>query len=182
MTLGVVLAGGTSARMGRSKAALPFEGRTFLDRVAFALDAVCDDVIVAGPSTATWPGSPDRGEAHRGPLAGIVTGLALGRGGVLACAVDHPLIRVETLRAILALADDRPVVPVHDGVPQPTVAWYPTSALAHFESVLASDGFIRRALDDLPVRWVEEGEWRTWGEVGDSWRSIDTPAAYAGLA
>lgn len=180
MTLGVVLAGGTSARMGRSKADLPFEGRTFLDRVAFALGAVCDEVVVAGTSNGYWPELRDEGEAHRGPLSGIVT--ALGRGsGVLVCAVDHPLVRVETLRGLRSLADDRPVVPVHDGVPQPTTAWYPASALDHFQSILDAGGFIRRALDDLPVRWVIDAEWTQWGEDGSSWLSIDTPEAYAAL-
>ncbi|NND84355.1 MAG: molybdenum cofactor guanylyltransferase [Acidimicrobiia bacterium] len=180
MTLGVVLAGGTSARMGRSKADLPFEGRTFLDRVGFALDAVCDDVVVAGSSNVAWPEVPDLGEAHRGPLSGIVTALGLDRD-ILVCAVDHPLVRVETLRGLLTLADSRPVVPVHESIPQPTVAWYPGSVRDHFASVLAADGFIRRALDDIPVRWVHEEEWRAWGEDGSSWHSVDTPDAYATL-
>lgn len=181
MTLGVVLAGGTSARMGRSKADLPFEGRTFLDRVAFALDAVCEEVVATGTSNSAWPELPDVGDAHRGPLSGIVTGLTHASDGVLVCAVDHPLVRVETLRHLVALGDDRPVVPVHDEVPQPTIAWYPTSALDHFRAVLDAGGFVRRALDDIPVRWVAPDEWARWGEDGSSWHSVDTPDAFAAL-
>ncbi len=181
MTLGVVLAGGKSSRMGRDKASLPFEGRTFADRVAFALGAVCDDVVVVGTDLPGWRSIPDDGDAHRGPLSGIATGLREANDGVLVCAVDHPAVRVETLRALAALATDRPVVPVDGEVPQVTIGWYPSSLADAFTAQLADGGFIRRALDTLDVRWVLPEEWTTWGEDGSSWRSVDTPGEYGEL-
>ncbi len=180
MTLGVVLAGGSSTRMGRPKTELAFEGRTFLDRVASALCAVTGEVLVVGDTrTAPWPGVADEGGPGRGPLSGIVTALA--RGDILVVGVDHPQIEAGTLRHLAALGDDRPVIPVDEGVPQVTCAWYPSTVRGRFADELARGGFVRRALDDLDVRWVLDEEWRSWGETGASWSSIDTPAAYSRL-
>lgn len=176
MTIGIVLAGGSSSRMGKPKSDLPFEGRTFLDRVASALVAVTDDVLVVGVTDhQPWSGIVDDGPPARGPLSGLVTALTHTRSDVLAVAVDHPLVDAGTLRHLVRIGRDCPVLPVADGVPQVTCAWYPYSALEPLAAELARGGFVRRALDPLDVRWVLEDEWKAWGETGDSWRSIDTP-------
>ncbi len=183
MTLGIVLAGGSSTRMGRPKAGLPFEGRTFLDRVATALVAVTGDVLVVGlANPAPWAGIPDDGAAGRGPLAGLVTGLRHARTDILAVAVDHPLVDAGTLRRLVGAGDDRPVIPIDGDVPQIDCAWYPAQALGPFSAELDRGGFVRRALDPMDVRWVAEEEWRQWGETGDSWLSIDTIEAFTHLA
>ncbi len=182
MTTGVVLAGGSSSRMGQSKAQLPFEGRTFLDRVASAvLAATGRVVVVGGPAGAPWTVIPDDGLPARGPLSGVVTGLRHTGTDVLVVAVDHPLVEATTLRHLVDIAGDRPVIPVADGVPQITCAWFPYGTLDPLGAELDRGGFIRRALDSMDVRWVHEEEWRSWGENGDSWRSIDTPDAYAAV-
>lgn len=162
--------------MGRPKTELPFEGRTFLDRVASALMAVTGEVLVVGAGGCyPWQAIADDGPPARGPLSGLVTALAHTGSDVLAVAVDHPLVDARTLRHLARLGDDRPVVPVAGGVPQVTCAWYPQSALDPLAAELARGGFVRRALDPLDVRWVLEEEWMAWGETGDSWKSIDTP-------
>lgn len=182
MTVGVVLAGGSSSRMGRPKAALPFEGRTFLDRVATALGAATGRVLVVGDrDTGPWESIPDTGERHRGPLAGLVSALAHTGEDILAVAVDHPLVDASTLRHLATLGTDAPVIPVDQDIPQITCAWYPQSTLTPFAEELARGGFVRRALDPLDVRLVQPDEWQTWGETGDSWLSVDTPEAYERL-
>ena len=87
---GIVLAGGRSRRMGRSKAALALDGTTMLARVvesvADGLRQVCGDaapavVVVGAPGRRL----PDIGRdirvvrdtvADRGPLQGMEAGLA----------------------------------------------------------------------------------------------------------
>ncbi len=168
--------------MGRPKEGLAFEGRTFLDRVASALLAVTPRVvIVGGHGRSPWPAVADDGTPGRGPLSGIVTALRHTESDVLVVAVDHALVDAGTLRHLADLGDDRPVVPVHLDVPQITCAWYPQAALGPLAAELDRGGFVRRALDPLEVRWVAEPEWRSWGEDGTSWHSIDTPEAYAAL-
>ena len=103
---GVILAGGTAARMGGvDKASIELSGRTLLELAIEAfLDA--DEVVVVGPDSVptfrpvtTVREDPSRG----GPVAGLLTGLdALLRPtrlvGVL--AVDMPRVTAYTLRRL----------------------------------------------------------------------------------
>lgn len=113
---GVVLAGGTAARMdGVDKSAVELGGRTLL---AHAVDAFrdADEVVVVGPSVPTERPvtfvveDPPRG----GPVAGLLTGVdaLLHRPrpvgllvGVL--AVDMPRVTPATLRRLRAAAAGR---------------------------------------------------------------------------
>ena len=81
-TLGVVLAGGLSRRMGGgNKSLLVFGGLTLLEHVAQRLAPQCESVIVnanselPGFETMPFPVVPDSVAGYRGPLAGILTGL-----------------------------------------------------------------------------------------------------------
>jgi molybdopterin-guanine dinucleotide biosynthesis protein A len=112
---GVVLSGGTAARMdGIDKAALELDGRTLLDRTIEAFrDA--DEVVVVGPPTESTPRpvtftreDPPRG----GPVAGLLTGVdALTRTPALVgvLAVDMPRVTASTVRRLLTAAGG------HDG-------------------------------------------------------------------
>jgi molybdopterin-guanine dinucleotide biosynthesis protein A len=110
---GVVLAGGTAARMdGVDKGGVELAGRTFL---AYAVDAFldADEVVVVGPAgvrterPVTFVSEdPPRG----GPVAGLLTGVdALLRTprlvGVL--AVDMPRVTAATMRRLREAAAGR---------------------------------------------------------------------------
>jgi molybdopterin-guanine dinucleotide biosynthesis protein A len=110
---GVVLAGGTAARMdGVDKAGVELAGRTFL---AYAVDAFvdADEVVVVGPGSVRTARpvtfvseDPPRG----GPVAGLLTGVdALLRAprlvGVL--AVDMPRVTAATMRRLRDAAAGR---------------------------------------------------------------------------
>jgi molybdenum cofactor cytidylyltransferase len=114
----VVLAAGTSSRMGRAKATLPLpNGDTFLSRiVATFLDAGIDDVVVVVGheaelvvSTFNQSGLPARfvrnPDFARGQFSSILAGLrAIDRPGVAAMLitlVDVPLVSEATVRAVL---------------------------------------------------------------------------------
>jgi len=122
----IVLAAGASSRMGRSKAHLPAgpDGRTFLDAIAETLDAagVGSVRVVVAPGLDRLPGNrvvnPDPSE---GMLSSVQCGLRAFRedlDAVLVWPVDHPLVKRETVLAMIAAfrSSGAPiVVPIHDG-------------------------------------------------------------------
>lgn len=175
--------------MGNDKALVDVAGVSMVERVGSALDQVTPGaVVVAGRSgtLAGYPCVPDAYPGRAGPLGGIATILLSLPPGVplISVAVDHPFVRVETLRELVALSDGfMPVVPVADGVRQVTVAVYGTAILELAQEVLAAGGSIQTVLDRVGFVGVDEDQWRTWGEDGRSWFSVDTETALAeGLA
>lgn len=109
MYWGAVLVGGSSRRMGRPKALIPVDGVILVERVASALQAVCDRVVAIGP--AHLAGSltcvEDRYPGE-GPLGGIITALSAlpdGAQGVVVAACDFPCITPAVFKALLAAAN-----------------------------------------------------------------------------
>jgi molybdopterin-guanine dinucleotide biosynthesis protein A len=106
-TTGLILAGGGSRRFGRDKALADVSGVSFVERVAWALDPlVCETLIATGPTHRLYPVRarvvldpvPDGG-----PLAGLVAGLrAATTPFLLAVAVDLPGLTAEALAALVA--------------------------------------------------------------------------------
>ena len=81
-TLGAILAGGLSRRMGgNDKALLPLAGRPLVEHAAERLTAQCESVILSAngdPSRFArmgLPVAPDSISDHPGPLAGILAAL-----------------------------------------------------------------------------------------------------------
>src|SRR4051812_23087594 len=106
MTLGaLILAGGTSTRMGRDKATLLWGGRRAVDRLADVARVVgADPVLTVGPRTYGLPAVEDEA-ADGGPVAGLVAGIdALVRAGcerALVLAVDAPTLEAADLAPLL---------------------------------------------------------------------------------
>ncbi|MGH9052690.1 MAG: molybdenum cofactor guanylyltransferase, partial [Acidimicrobiia bacterium] len=176
---GAILAGGDSKRMGTDKALVEVAGIPMGERVARALAQVVEEVIVVGRRDElagmravvdAWPG-------RRGPLAGLATALGVGDGRpTVVVGVDQPFLRAATLRRLLDLAEpERAVVPVDRGARQVTCAVYPGSWREEAAHELDRGGSLRSLLERLAVREVLAQEWRTWGEDGRSWFSVDTP-------
>jgi molybdopterin-guanine dinucleotide biosynthesis protein A len=93
--VGVVLAGGSSRRMGRDKARLEIPGGSLPAMAAERLAAVCAEVAVADRGRGVLPGFPSLPDGPgRGPAAGI-----------LGAASAYPA------RPLLVLACDLPRVP-----------------------------------------------------------------------
>lgn len=162
--LGVVLAGGKSRRMGREKALVEVAGRPMVEWVMAALEEVCERVVVSG-QVGDRPGLADP-PGPGGPLAGLRAGLSLG-GDLLLVAVDQPWVRAATLRC---LADgEGTAVPVEGGVRQVTCARYSASLAGAAHGA----GSIQELLDRVSFRAILEDDWRSWGEDGRSWFSVD---------
>jgi CTP:molybdopterin cytidylyltransferase MocA len=110
---GLILAAGESRRMGSAKALLPYQGVTFLERLAGLFAAHCSPVIIvlgAGSEEirARAPHSAQivvNHEYRRGQLSSMQCGLRAvpeDAGGVLFTLVDHPAIAPETVAALVA--------------------------------------------------------------------------------
>lgn len=163
----VVLAGGASSRMGRSKAHLAWDGRPLLERVVAAVGEAVDHVVVVGAVGQDLPTLPEAvGLARdalpgRGPLQGMLAGLGAleGRAGVAyVTAVDaallHPLFVARVL-ACLRPGDDA-AVPVVAGRSHPLAAAYRVEVARHVEALLADDVLrVHALLERLAVRRLD---------------------------
>lgn len=147
-----------------------------LDLVAAALGQVVGETVLLGPDREGWTSWPDSVHAS-GPLAGIATALSRAETDhVLVVAVDQPLIRRDTLQALVELSSSVPVVPVdRDGVRQVTCALYPTAISSQAREVAIAGGSIQTLLDQVSFRPITPAEWESWGEDGRSWFSVDSP-------
>ena len=149
--LGLVLAGGTSSRMQRDKAALTYRGRSQLDR---AYELVSRHVPCAFVSVR--PNQiEDSARAHKplivdsvtggGPIVGIRSGFAQHAGVAwLVVACDLPFLSDAALTQLLAARDpSRPAtafLSAHDGLPEPLCAIWEPAAAALLEAFQAAAG------------------------------------------
>lgn len=182
--IGVILAGGRSSRMGTDKAAYAVAGRPMLSWVTEAMQPVCRGVVVAGRDDRIGglETIPDPGAAHRGPLAGLVAALhRFSTDSLAVVSVDQPWLRTETVQVLGERAEEMIVAPVDNGVRQTTCAVYPPAVVGLAEAELAGGGSLQSLLDVAAFQPVVD--WRTWGEDGRSWFSVDMPQdAEEGLA
>jgi len=111
LPLGVVLAGGTSSRMGVDKARLSFGGEPLLRRVGERLARVTGKVLVSGrdPADCDWcvPWVPDAVPGF-GPASGVLTALEAAGRACLVVSCDLPFLDEATLRRLVAAWRRRP--------------------------------------------------------------------------
>jgi molybdopterin-guanine dinucleotide biosynthesis protein A len=127
-TLGVVLIGGASRRMGTDKASIEFNGATLLERSVGVLTEVFASVVISG---GDQPPSGVRVLSDLvpglGPLGGLDTAYRAAAGrDVFLLAVDMPFVDASTVLAIVEppVAAMSVRVPVPDGRRQPLCAIY----------------------------------------------------------
>jgi molybdenum cofactor guanylyltransferase len=174
-TLGAILAGGSSSRMGADKADVDVGGLTMLQRVSRAIQEVLPEVVLLGEDRTGFVCWPDQVDAA-GPLAGITTALLRSaHPRVLIVAVDNAFVRSDTLAGLLSVASKLPVVPVDRyGVRQVTCAVYPASIATVAAEEAGGGGSIQTLIDRVSFEPVTPEVWGSWGEDGRSWFSLDT--------
>jgi molybdenum cofactor guanylyltransferase len=151
--LGAILAGGQARRFGSDKAQALYEGARLIDRVADALAAQCDTVVVCGREEPGFPCIPDWPEAGLGPLGGLAAALrhaeASGFAHVLSAGVDAPDLPHD-LAATLS-GEGAAIVES-----QPVVGLWPTAALPALEAFLHGGGrSLYRFADHVGARRID---------------------------
>ncbi len=179
--LGVVLAGGAATRMGADKAAVRLAGRRLIDHVLDAVTAAGLEPLVAGPPrpdiAAAFVADPPE---LAGPAAGLVAAMRAAPGrDVVLVGTDQPYLRAETLRRLEAHEGDL-IAPL-DGRCQTLCAVYRATAVDQVERLVAArpNPSLQSLFDAPAAVRIPAATWRTWGEDGRSWLSLDTPAALA---
>lgn len=161
-TIGVILSGGQSRRMGRDKAGVMLAGRTLLDRMAAELAPLFGQVYVSVDRPGRYPGYRELADLRpgQGPLAGLEAAfLRTGAEAVFLAAVDLPFAGAPLAARILAEAGaaDACVIRRRSGEAEPLFALYRRGCL---ESLTACLDEGRRAvkalLDRVDCRWLEE--------------------------
>jgi len=169
-----VLAGGTSSRMGRDKALLPYRGGALASHVAAMVEAAAGSVRLIGDPEKYghlgYPVLPDR-RPGMGPLGGIASALSYTAADWnLVTACDMPALASGFLAELLELAEgygaDALVPAGPSGRWEPLCAVYHRRCRAALETAL--DAGVRRvsgALAGLDVRI----------------RKVDDPACFENL-
>ena len=174
---GLILAGGSSSRMHRDKAALRYGGKSQLDRVFELAQRHLADVFVsvradqiAEPTRAQHPMILDSIEGT-GPIVGIRSALAEFPGDAcLVIACDLPFLSDAALSQLLRERDASVLATAyrsaHDGLPEPLCAiWEPAAAAALAAYQAGGATCPRKFLIRHPARLLEPEDSRALDNV-----------------
>ncbi len=144
----VVLAGGASRRMGRDKAALPYQGGTLIEHVVSAVGIRCAPVFVIAAPGQPLPALDAevlRDEVREvGPLVATGRGLRaaadVGAPWTFVCAVDMPYLDAALIDVLVDSARrvDADVVLPWDGRDHYLAGLYRTALVATVEKLVAA--------------------------------------------
>jgi molybdenum cofactor guanylyltransferase len=188
-TSAIILAGGSSSRMGKNKALLPLPGNqaiTFVEHLVSILEACCSETLIVARDQAhatdyAFPGVRVTFDETPGigPLMGLYSGLnAVNTARALVVAVDLPCVQHALLSFLLSqpLSTDSLLVPLVHNVPQVLLAIYPRSVLPIIkEQLLQGRRDLRCLLEVAPVQFVKESQLRQIDPQLRSFVNINTP-------
>jgi len=151
-TLGVIVAGGRSSRMGREKAVESFRGRTILSRIVSVLSPQVDEIVINANGDRSRFSAfglsviadlrPEVGT----PLAGLHTALSLGKekccDAVLTVPSDAPFLPADLAELLLAAGGQAAIAASGGQAHYLTGLWSP-ALLGKIEQALAQPRFPR---------------------------------------
>lgn len=186
---GVILAGGHATRYdGKPKGLERVAGERVIDRVARALRAVTDDLLLIAndPAAAHWlPGVPVAADVRPGcgSLGGIHAALVHAAGPVLVVAWDMPFVPAPLLAELRTLgrtADAAlPESDARHGL-EPLCAYYAPACRAPIERRLdAGDLRAVAFLDDVRVARLPAVAVRRFGDPAVLFMNVNTPRELA---
>lgn len=164
---GLLLAGGSSTRMQRDKAALEYHGRPQLHWAHDLLQAHCERVFVSvRPDQASDPvraSLPQIVDQHQGigPIAGIAAAQAsFPDAAWLVMACDLPFVSDQILVRLIRMRDPSRLATAFrsasDGLPEPLCAIYePASRTAILESIAQGRNCPRKFLINSRIPLLE---------------------------
>lgn len=164
----IVLAGGKSLRLGKSKCLETINGKSLIERVIERLKSVSSRILIVTsqeqldlPATCEaevvvdiYPG--------KGPLGGIYTGLLASESShILAVACDMPFLNIELLRYMIELSPgfDAVVPRLGERKVEPLHAIYARGCLDNMKARLEHNQLeISRFLNTVCVTYIERAE------------------------
>lgn len=183
---GVILAGGQASRYGgRPKGLERVHGARVIDRVAGALRATTDSLLLIAndPHAAEWlPGVRVAGDVRPGigSLGGIHAALVHAQTAVIVVAWDMPFVPEGLLAELRARGEDADVVaPESSGSRrglEPLCAFYSPACIAPIERALDADD--RRVIgffDQVRVVRLPAEEVRRFGDPERLFMNVNTP-------
>jgi molybdopterin-guanine dinucleotide biosynthesis protein A len=187
---GVILAGGRASRYdGKPKGLEHVHGERVIDRVAAALRATTDSLLLIAndPSAGEWlPGVRLERDVRAGigSLGGIHAALVHAGTAVLVVAWDMPFVSTALLAELRARGEDADVVaPESDSSKrglEPLCAYYSQACVAPIEQSIDADD--RRAVgffDKVRVVRVPVDEVRRFGDPQRLFMNVNTPGELA---
>ena len=203
---GFILTGGASRRMGKDKAALVFEGQTFVEHIARELLPVSSSVKLVGTlSGSEKPKARLKAELQTdlaphdefeivpdvypawGALGGVHAALAACTAPwALVVACDFPFVTTELFQRLASLREDADAVaPVqHDEIPQPLCTLYRQAPCLDVATELIKSGERKpiALLQSVRTRWVSFSELSNLTDANHFFDNINTPEDYARLS
>jgi molybdopterin-guanine dinucleotide biosynthesis protein A len=186
---GVVLAGGSSERMGSDKRFLPLDGTPLLVRVMARLRPLVAELVVATQGPESLAGLDARVVADRYPGMGVLAGVHAGLDAAryewaFVVAGDMPFLSPALLQAMAVEADAilcDVVVPRWREELEPLHALYRVSVCAKAaERALRSRRHrVVSFYPEVRVCVMPERQIRRWDPSGDSFFNVNTPEDWA---
>ncbi len=180
----MILAGGRATRFGGAAKGLERIGSVrIIDRVAAALDGVCDRLLLVAnaPDAGTWlPGArvaPDVLPGF-GSLGGLHAALAHAGTAVVVVAWDMPFVPAGLLAALRTEGDlgATAVIPDAGSGPEPLCAYYARDCCPVAERLLRAGERRARALGDaVGARRFDAGQVARFGDPHTLFRNVNTP-------
>ena len=194
-TSGIILAGGSSSRMGKNKALLPLPGNqavTFVEYLVSLLKECCSETLIVARDLDQaqkygFPGVRVTFDERPGigPLMGLYSGLsAVHTTHALVVAVDLPCVQPALLSFLLSqpLPADTLLVPLVHTIPQVLLAMYPSSILPVVnEQLLQGRRDLRCLLKLAPVQFIEEAQLLRVDPQLRSFLNVNTPEEFREL-
>ena len=193
---GLVLAGGQSKRMGKDKAFLKFQGKTFLRNILESLDKYCSQiVIVINKKESLYENEIKNLDAeitfvkdkypYKGPLNGILSSLEFIKNElVYITPCDTPLLNPEIIPYFAQIINGYDaVIPDVKGKIQPLNALYKKTALKMSKQVFEKENkkSLMAFLEKLNIKHVNEKDIQKIDKNLYSYFSVNTPESYQSL-
>ena len=145
---GIILAGGTSSRMGKDKGLCEFKGKSLVTYAIEALLPICDTILISSNNTEDYQkfGFEVIVDEYKGigPIGGIYSSLSRSvtqHNLVISC--DTPFLNTQLLEYVLANSNGYDiVVPEHgDYYVEPLAAYYSSSIISVLEDAIKVKDF-----------------------------------------
>ncbi len=191
----ILLAGGQSKRMGKDKAFLKLQDKTFLRLILESVDNYCDEIVIVGnKEKKVYLKEAENLKAsikftkdlypYQGPLNGIISAVDhISADYVFVATCDTPLIKGQIISLLQSYIDDYDtVVPVINGKIQPLNTLYKKLSLKKAKDLfLSGERSLFSLIQSLNTRYLDENCIRSIDKNLSSYWSINTPQDYEKL-